>query len=87
MSQGMSQILGGSLNLAEVEAMMYLPTRAPRSVLILVMVFNLARSKPSQPINQEVNQPINQRVNQSINPFISQLLVINMKFVTLPFGS
>ena len=49
-SQGISQIFGGSLNFAEVEAIMYRPTRAPLSVLIFVMVFNLARSNPNKDV-------------------------------------
>ena len=42
----MSYMLEGSLNLAAVEAMMYLPTRAPLSALIFCTVFTLAASKP-----------------------------------------
>ena len=38
-SQGMSYMLVGSLNFAAVEAMMYRPTRAPRSALIFCTVF------------------------------------------------
>ena len=52
-SQGMSKMEGGSLNRAEVEAMMYLPTRAPRCSLIFVTVLSLAKSKPVKGVEKK----------------------------------
>ena len=43
----MSKMLSDSLNFALVLLMMYLPTRAPLSDLILLIVFSLFPVKPS----------------------------------------